>query len=134
MNLRVNPSDDDLEVDVGSSALTGLDVAERFNFWRGQSGRRYVFSVFRLEDHPPFEQAVAVLVQRKPHHRRRALWIGRLAGEDWSSVLDLAVAADADEVHLHLLAADEPARLAVVKDLDPHGRRAALPVRARAAG
>lgn len=127
MHDRLLPFTDLPHDDPSANALAGLDLGERFRFWRGKSGRRYVFSVFGLSDHPAFEHAVAIAVHHKPQHRRRAVWIGIMAGADWPALATAAAYAGCDEVHLHLLAADDSRRAGVVQDLDPHGRRRKLP-------
>lgn len=87
---------------------SGID-AERFRFWRGASGKRYVHSIYSLLECPELPQSNFVLVRREADGRRAVLAIGRLT----SSCLTLNLAEirqrgaqlGANEVHVHLLAA-----------------------------
>lgn len=113
------------ERDAPLSGLSGSTLAERFRTWRGRSGRRYVFSVFRLEDGldrvPVGAGAVAVAVVRRADGTRRLLWVDE-TGDDPHAFLRTArvraLAERADgELHLHLLAATPAARRVVLDDL-----------------
>jgi hypothetical protein len=84
-------------------------LADRFRFWRGVSGRRYVCSVFSPQSVPAYEPAVALYVRRGP------------AGP---SLIAVAVGneqphAEADEVHVHLLRAGPDAATRALGDLAP---------------
>lgn len=74
---------------VRHSALT-----ERFRFWRGASGRRYVCSVFSPQTAPAYETSVALHVRRTPGG---PVVVAVRAGSDARPV------PAADEVHIHLV-------------------------------
>lgn len=94
--------------------------ANRFHFWTGASGRRYVHTVYELLECPPLPAANYVLVRREPGARRQILSIGRVS--DAAPSLNLAeirrrgAELGADEVHVHLLA--ETAKLAKLVEFD----------------
>ena len=50
--------------------------ANRFHFWTGASGKRYVHTVYELLDCPALPAANYVLVRREPGARRKVLSIG----------------------------------------------------------
>ena len=69
-------------------------LAERFRFWRGASGRRYVCSVFSPQAAPAYETSVALHVRRTPGG---PVVVAIRAGSDARPV------PAADEVHIHLM-------------------------------
>ena len=69
-------------------------LAERFRFWRGASGRRYVCSVFSPQTAPAYETSVALHVRRTPGG---PVVVAVQAGNDARPV------PAADEVHIHLV-------------------------------
>jgi hypothetical protein len=95
---------------VSSSLLRDSDAADRFWYWRGKSGRRYIHSVYSVATCPPLPGAVYVAVKRTGA-LRTALSVDR-----FPSVLDdragaklraRIAACGAEEVHVHLLAGSE---------------------------
>ncbi|HEX4765497.1 MAG TPA: hypothetical protein VH414_04390 [Lichenihabitans sp.] len=114
-------------VDAPLAGLAGSGLAERFRYWCGASGRRYLFSVFPvdgrrgLDDCPFYADSVVMAVLRQADGRRRILHAGDtgpLPEVVFGGVtLAAAVAAGANEIHLHLLASDATARAAIVADL-----------------
>jgi hypothetical protein len=95
-------------------------IKDRFWYWTGASGRRYIHSVYPATDCPPLPGAVFVLVKRQGA-LRVVVGIGRFS-PFWDGVgrgygpKGMAM-ADADEVHVHLLAKSIPERDAVLNDL-----------------
>jgi hypothetical protein len=83
-------------------------LTERFHFWSGASGRRYVHTIYNLVECPALPQGNYVLVNRDALGSRTALSVGRLTHE--ASTLNLAEIRHqgsmlgANEVHVHLLA------------------------------
>src|SRR6185503_4674161 len=83
--------------------------SERFRFWSGASGKRYVHSIYNLLECPELPPANFVLVRRDGDGRRAVMAIGRLTNA--SMTLNLAelrqrgAQLGANEVHVHLLAA-----------------------------
>jgi hypothetical protein len=95
-------------------------IQDRFWFWTGASGRRYIHSVYPVNDCPPLPGAVFVLVKRYGT-MRTVVGVGRFSPH-WDGVACRVGArgvslADADEVHVHLLAKSLPERDAILNDL-----------------
>ncbi|MDX2306934.1 MAG: hypothetical protein NW216_01715 [Hyphomicrobium sp.] len=98
-----------------------LDLAERFHFWLGASGRRYVHTVYSLVECPAIPAGNYVLVHRDEDGRRQVLAIGRVGHQ--AASLNLAdirrrgAELGANEVHVHLLAASAKQSRMVETDL-----------------
>ena len=83
------------------------NMKDRFFYWQGASGRKYIHSVYELDACPPLPGAVYVAVKRSGS-MRIALAVGRfspfwdrtLEHDDLSRMESLGV----DEVHVHLMA------------------------------
>lgn len=96
-------------------------IKDRFHFWCGGSGERYVHSVYDLLDCPETPAANFLLVHRDAQGRRSVLAIGNLKNS--SPSLNLAeirhrgARLGANEVHLHLLAPSAEQRRIVELDL-----------------
>lgn len=94
------------------------EFGDRFWFWTGASGKRYIHSVYHPEDCPPLPGAIFIEVCRMADGSRRALSAGR-----FSPLWDLAASsanrldAACREVHVHLLAEGEAATARVLDDL-----------------
>jgi hypothetical protein len=105
---------------MSSSPAFDLDneFGDRFWFWTGASGKRYIHSVYQPEDCPPLPGAIFIEVCRMADGSRKALGAGR-----FSPLWDLAASsanrldAACREVHVHLLAEDETATARVLDDL-----------------
>lgn len=95
--------------------------ANRFHFWTGASGKRYVHTVYSLFDCPPLDAGNYILVRRHDRAKRDVLAIGRLTNETASlnlaEIRQRAATLGADEVHVHLLAASAREAQAVEIDL-----------------
>jgi hypothetical protein len=92
-----------------SSGLEGaVDFAERFHFWTGASGRRYVHTIYSLTECPALPAGNYILAHRDAMGRRSVLAVGRVESE--AASLNLAhlrqsgALLGANEVHVHLLA------------------------------
>ncbi|MGQ0484661.1 MAG: hypothetical protein ACT4SY_04835 [Hyphomicrobiales bacterium] len=89
---------------------------DRFWYWRGASGRRYIHSIYEARSCPPLPGAVYVAV-RRVGNAREALAVGR-----FPSFLDAFAPSTAgpapDEIHVHLLARNEADAKAVLADLE----------------
>lgn len=109
------------------AGLAGSDLSRRFRHWRGASGKRHLFSVFPLgaplpgEDAPRFADAVVMAVGRDTDGVPCILALdetGPLPDLFYESArFRAAVAAGAEEIHVHLLADSASARAAVMSDL-----------------
>ena len=89
-------------------AGTAAAQTERFHFWTGASGKRYIHTVYPLTDCPPLLGANYMLVRREDDGNRTLLAVGR--AEHAAPSLNLAeirqkgASVGAIEVHIHLLA------------------------------
>ena len=107
--------------------LAGSVLAGRFRHWHGADGRRHLFSVFAVgpgasvEDVPRFEDAVVLVVARDTSGSRRILFAdetGPLPDLFFAGAgLRSAMAAGANEVHVHLLTETAAGRAALLRDL-----------------
>ncbi len=102
------------------TAPQDADMRERFFYWQGASGRKYIHSVYELDACPPLPGAVYVAVKRSGA-LRIAVDIGRFApfwdntlGQDEARKFE---ALGVDEVHVHLLAHDSAGAEAIKADL-----------------
>jgi hypothetical protein len=93
---------------------------DRFRYFRGKSGRRYLFTLINRDELADFRSAVVLLARRTPGGLRATSVsalddAGRPMGSDcWPPI----VPADC-RVLVHLLAEREEDRRAVVADLTP---------------
>jgi hypothetical protein len=79
------------------------ELSERFWYWQGASGRKYIHSIYEPESCPPLPGAVYVGVKRQGS-LRVAVCVGRfLPLWDSHRAID-AKASGFDELHVHLLA------------------------------
>ena len=106
----------------GACLIDGAaDLAQRFHFWMGASGRRYVHTVYSLVECPEIPAGNYVLVHRDADGRRQVLAIGRVGHQ--AASLNLAdirrrgAELGANEVHIHLLAAGAKQSRMVETDL-----------------
>ena len=108
-------------IDEPVGALSGHITRGAFRYWRGQSGRRYLHTVYALEDWPGYHEANVIFVRPAGSNTRLPLWIGRVTGAGAEllsgGLFERMAAAGASEVHVHLLAGSEAARRAVERDL-----------------
>ena len=89
---------------------SGLD--DRFWYWRGASGRRFIHSIYRPDLCPIVPGAVFIIVSVRSGVRR-AVSIGRFAAE---AKTPPAGQGD-EEIHVHLLTRGEQAAKHVLDDL-----------------
>ena len=109
------------------AGLSGSVLARRFRHWRAADGGRYLFSVFQvgpgatLEDVPRFEDAVVLAVSRDAAGSRRILFAdetGPLPDLLFSGAnFRAAIAAGANEVHVHLLTETATGRATLLRNL-----------------
>jgi hypothetical protein len=97
------------DLGVASAVQPGAaNLADRFQFWSGASGRRYVHTVYSLFECPAIPAGNYILIHRDAEGRRLVLAVGRVGHSATS--LNLAeirrrgAALGANEVHVHLLA------------------------------
>lgn len=84
------------------------DIAQRFHFWSGASGRRYVHTIYSLIECPAIPAGNYILVHRDAQGRRLVLAIGRVgnvaASLNLAEIRRRGAELGANEVHVHLLA------------------------------
>ena len=103
-----------------ASSLPGFK--DRFWYWHGYSGQKYIHSIYSLSDCPPLPGAVYVIVQKTEDGGRKALEVGRF-GENWDYVEALIEdqrcgLVSIDEIHVHLLAGSDENADEVLTDLE----------------
>lgn len=97
-------------------------LGDRFHYFRGLSGRRYLFSAVGREELADFRAAVVILAKPAPNGRVSAHWMavldafGRPTGGDrrWPPSLGAG-----EIVLVHLLSETDRARCDLVADLTP---------------
>lgn len=86
------------------------EARQRFLFWHGASGHRYVHTVYALVECPVLPAANYILVRKRDCGQRQALRIGRIAHAcpslNLAELRRLGAELGANEVHVHLLAGD----------------------------
>lgn len=84
------------------------ELMQRFQFWTGASGRRYVHTIYTLLDCPALSSANFILVARDADGQRSVLEIGRLGTNaptlNLAEIRQRGAVLGANEVHVHLLA------------------------------
>ncbi|MGD9828008.1 MAG: hypothetical protein AB7E70_18180 [Hyphomicrobiaceae bacterium] len=97
------------------------DLAERMHFWSGASGRAYVHTTYTLFECPKLPACVYTLVRREADGRRTAILVGRTERHATSlnlaEIRQLAARHGANEVDVHLIAANVPQRELATYDL-----------------
>ena len=114
---------------LSSTLLRDTDAADRFWYWSGRSGRRYIHSVYALATCPPLPGAVYIAVRRNSGVPV-AVALGRFpAILDQPGIERLRrrlSALGASELHVHLLSRSESEAEAARSDLaaaiDPQWR------------
>ncbi|WID98288.1 hypothetical protein QO058_08640 [Bosea vestrisii] len=93
----------------------------RFTAWRGRSGRRYVASVFAIQDGHALSFSDVVLLAVSPDRTIVAARDSGPFGIDAALTRwrDAVAMAGASEIHVHLLAEDGASRRAALCDLMP---------------
>jgi hypothetical protein len=107
---------------LASLARTGLD--KMFHSWIGASGRRYVCSVYSINEPPAFDyrRAIVAAVRRTQPGATIAFIFEPRDLDDFELSTRRARAAGAEQWHVHLLADTPEARAFVVRDLCPARR------------
>ncbi len=104
------------------SELNSLEgFRDRFWYWRGKSGTRYIHSIYAPDACPPLPGAIFVTVQKLTSGNRAAVEVGRFC-QDWDYVQgvidDYRVGfSGIDEIHVHLLARSDDNADEVMHDL-----------------
>ena len=105
-----------------SIAARSAGLGDRYRYWGGRSGRRYLFSAVNPADLGQFRAAVVLFAEADPTGVPVARWITTVdAGGRWrdASGGDTAIATGARQVFVHLLARGPTERDQVLADLLP---------------
>lgn len=113
----------DLSNPANEPALVCRDgrIEQSFHYWRGDSGQRYLHTVYPLIDCPLMAAVNYILVYRDAGGVRRPLDVGRTSGA--SESLNLAklrrraALMGANEVHVHFMAETPGTRARVEADV-----------------
>lgn len=109
MNLQGHPIAADLSPDLG--------LRDRFWYWQGASGRKYIHSIYEPNNCPPLPGALYVGV-RRDGGGRQAVILGRfLVPAGFGVVQPMFSGLDLDEIHVHLLARNPAEASAILADL-----------------
>ena len=102
---------------IALTAPQDSEMKDRFWYWQGTSGRKYIHSVYDVDACPPLPGAVYVAVKRSGH-LRIAVAVGRFA-PFWDRTMDGRQLRNwgADEIHVHLLSRSPEQAEAVKFDL-----------------
>ena len=104
-----------------------LGLGERFWYWHGASGQRYIHSIYQRDLCPPVAGAVYVIV-RIAGGQRRAVSVGRFDAEGMITGAGVPGGHTGDEeIHVHLLARDEDGARRVLRDLQAAMAVSSLP-------
>jgi hypothetical protein len=104
------------------AALADASFAQRFRHWRGESGRRYIFSVYDPFACPSYDNAVLIAAARDENGEARVVFVadtGALPEIVLARAKEEIAAFSAVEFHIHLLAASRAERAALMEDLAP---------------
>jgi hypothetical protein len=105
-----------------AQSITDIDLetefGDRFSFWTGASGKRYIHSVYAVDDCPPLPGAIYLEVAISSQGKRIPVRSGRFS-PFWDAALlhSSGRSAAVTEIHVHLLSNDESESLAVLADL-----------------
>lgn len=92
----------------GNSVAEAWNELQKFRFWTGASGRRYVHTVYSLRECPEIANAVYLLVRTSPNGESEVVRVSQT--ESSSESLNLAqiryhaARLGANEVHIHMIA------------------------------
>jgi hypothetical protein len=97
-----------------------VGLGDRFHYFRGVSGHRYLFSAVTRGDLADFTSAVVILARRNAEGRLAAYWVATIdaAGRPTPGRWPHVTAAN-EVVLVHLLAENEAARRDLIADLAP---------------
>jgi hypothetical protein len=95
--------------------LSQAPGADRFWYWHGASGRKYIHSIYAVGRCPPVPGAIFVAVRRQGNERR-AVAVRRFPAI-WEDAFATFLSRNADEVHVHLLARDQADAESILSDL-----------------
>ncbi len=99
----------------------GCPQQDRFWYWYGASGTRYIHSVYEIDSAPLLPGAVYIAARRIDERTRQAVACGTITPADIADAarfFAMLRAAGAEELHVHLLAACPAEATGIRKDLE----------------
>lgn len=97
------------------------EIGQKFHYWHGASGRRYLHTIYSLVECPAIPMANYVLVARHEDGTRTALRIGQTVSKAGSlnlaHVRQKAALIGANEIHVFALAGKRSERSLIESDL-----------------
>lgn len=104
---------------MGFSASIELEneFSDRFCFWAGASGKRYIHSVYSFRNCPPLPGAIYLVVRQMEGGNRVPVRMGRFSLL-WDFPLPSDFAEQGCEIHVHLLAEDSSESTRIYDDLE----------------
>lgn len=101
-------------------AAKAIGLNERFLYWRGASGKRYLFTAIAIESIDDFREAVVLFVSNARKRAPKVLWIGAVDDggiEKAARLRRRKRGMPIRQAFIHLLASDADERRAVIDDL-----------------
>lgn len=109
------------DVDAQATVVEREGSSQRFQFWSGASGERYIHTLYSLIECPEVPRATYLLIRRDGAGRRRVLSIGRTTHAapslNLAEIRQRGAQLGANEVHVHFLSDSERQRSIVEFDL-----------------
>lgn len=97
------------------------ELMQRFQFWTGASGRRYVHTIYSLLDCPALSAGNYILARRGENGQRTIVEIGYMSAAapslNLADIRQRGATLGANEVHVHLLAESPREALRIEFDL-----------------
>lgn len=104
--------------DGSPDSARAMGLGEKFRYWRGASGRRYLFSSLPQDAVDDIVDAVVIMTAESAHGSPRIVWAGEIDGDGVRSGRLVAdPAGQRLRWHAHFLAPDAAARAVVLADL-----------------
>ncbi|WP_407049504.1 hypothetical protein [Methyloraptor flagellatus] len=95
-----------------------IGLGERFRYWSGASGRRYLFSSMSTAALDDLTNVVVLLVATDMRGEHQVVWLGEIDGEGVRSGQPVGQAKDRPtRAYVHLLAGSDDERRAILLDL-----------------
>jgi len=90
---------------------------ERFYYWLGASGERYLHTVFAMDADFYSPGANLIIVRHEPNGERFVLFVGRVGQLSAGELDRLRISQGANEQHIHLMATGDAAIDKVAADV-----------------
>jgi len=101
------------------STAAALGLGEKFQYWHGASGRRYLFTAIPVDSVDEYRKAVVVLAHKGRRQAQKIVWIGEIDGRGNRHGHKLVRrSGQPNHAYIHLLAGGREERDAVIADLE----------------